>query len=491
MAKDTTHQTPKHYPPVITVLGHVDHGKTSLLDAIRKTSIAAREHGGITQKIGASSVTIDHDGHKRKLTFIDTPGHEIFTMMRSRGAQVADIGLLIVSSVDGVMPQTKESIAVLQQAAIPIIVVFTKVDVPEHNIEKVKQQVMRENILLEGLGGDTPYIEVSSKTGKNIKELLELILLVQELHLPFDPALITQPLQAVVIESRLDMKAGPKASVIVKKGTIRVRDEIEVGDVTGKVRTLLTDQGIQVQEATVGDAVEILGLTKVPQSGEVVHRKGEKPLSETLTQQQSSDGFQSFQKDARKTYILLIADTIGSLEAIEYPLPEGIEIVSKKTGEVSEADVIMAKSSVKAYEEGPDRFSFNARVRPDVLQAARLEKVLLKNYSIIYELLDELADVVEGKALALEEKIFGKAKIQASFPYEKQIVAGIKILEGRVAKGDKVRIERGDQVVGEGTVASLRQGKNQTSKVEAPNEAGIIISPQLDFTIGDMIICHG
>jgi translation initiation factor IF-2 len=464
------------FPPVVAVLGHVDHGKTTLLDTIRKTSIAAREHGGITQKIGASSVEIDHEGKKRRITFIDTPGHEAFSKMRGRGAQAADIGLLIVSSVDGVMPQTKESISLLKASGVPYIVVLTKSDSEQKNPEKAKQQLMAEQVLLEEYGGDVPAIEISSKTGLNIKELLDLILLVNDLHPKPDDISLASPLKAIVIESKQDPKAGAKASIVIKNGKIAVRDEVTTGQVSGKVRSLILDSGEQVKEAGIGEAVEVLGFDKAPSVGEMVTRGSESPLNEPNEEKAV--------RDEGAISLILVADTLGSLEAILASLPEKINVISKKTGEITTADVLLAKSV------GALVLGFNIKIRPDVAKLALTEKTLVKNYTIIYEMLQEIEDVVEGKRLSLLEEIYGVAQVLASFPFDKQVVMGIKVLEGRVAKGDKVRIERGDEVIGEGYINSVRVGKDQTSKVESPLEAGIIVGPAIDFAIGDMVICH-
>lgn len=466
------------FPPVVAVLGHVDHGKTTLLDTIRKTSIAEREHGGITQKIGASSVEIEHEGKKRWITFIDTPGHEAFAKMRGRGAQAADIGLLIVSSVDGVMPQTKESIGLLKASGVPYIVVLTKSDDPQKNPEKAKRDLMKEEILFEESGGDVPVIEVSSKTGANIKELLDLILLVDDLHPKSSDISEKGPLKAIVIESKQDPKAGPKATVVIKNGTISVRDEVTTGEVSGRVRNLILDSGKTTESAKVGDAVEILGFERAPSVGNVVYKGSEIKLLEDYEKEiraKNNDDYIS---------LILVADTLGSLEAIVASLPEKINIISKKTGDITTADVLLAKSI------GALVLGFNIKIKPDVASLSSTEKVLVKSYSIIYEMIDEINDVVEGKALSLLEEVYGVAQVLASFPFEKQKVLGVKVLEGRVAKGDKVRIERKDQVIGEGHINSVRQGKDQTSKVEAGQEAGIIIGPALDFAIGDMVICH-
>ncbi|MBI4098119.1 MAG: GTP-binding protein [Candidatus Levybacteria bacterium] len=476
------------FPPVVAVLGHVDHGKTTLLDTIRKTSVAKREHGGITQKIGASSVEIDHEGKKRLITFIDTPGHEAFAKMRGRGAQAADIGLLIVSCVDGVMPQTKESINLLKASGVAYIVVLTKSDDLGKNPEKAKQQLIKEKVMLEGYGGDVPVIEVSAKTGDNIKELLDLILLVNDLHPKAPEVSVNSSLSAIVIESKLDPKAGSKATIVIKNGQISLRDDITTGEVNGRVRSLLSDSGKPMHSATVGQAVEVLGFEKTPSVGNTVYKNNEKPATtetqnETETQKDVAQGRQK-PIDENIISLILVADTLGSLEAIIASLPPKINLISKKTGDITTADVLLAKSI------GALVLGFNIKIKPDVAKLASTEKVLVKSYSIIYEMLDEIKDVVEGKALSLLEEVYGTAKILASFPFNKQSVMGVKVLEGRVAKGDKVRIERGDQVIGEGHINSVRVGKEQTSKVETGQEAGIIVGPSIDFAIGDMVICH-
>lgn len=260
----------------------MDHGKTSLLDAIRKTNIAAREHGGITQKIGASQIETIHDGVNQRITFIDTPGHEAFSRMRSRGAQAADIGLLVVSAIDGVMPQTKEAISLLKDAKIPYIVVITKVDLPDHNVEKVKQQLLHLDVLLEGLGGNIPYIGVSAKTNYNIQALLDLILLFFELNDGGKNISPTDLFKAIIIESRLDQKMGVKATIIIKSGNLETRDDIVCDGITARVRLLINDKGEQMKNVGVGDAVEVLGFTTVPSVGATVTKKEKLIMSRYL-----------------------------------------------------------------------------------------------------------------------------------------------------------------------------------------------------------------
>jgi translation initiation factor IF-2 len=478
------------YPPVVAVVGHVDHGKTSLLDSIRKTTIASREHGGITQKIGASEVEIMHEGNKRKITFIDTPGHEAFSQMRGRGVQAADICLLVVSAVDGVMPQTKESIALLKNSKLPFIVVFTKIDDPNILLDKAKQQLISEDVVLEGYGGDVPYIEVSAKQNTNIKELLDLIILVYDLkkEANFYPFSKSGTFMGIVIESSLSQHSGPKATLVVKNGVLKVRDEVYTEKEKGKVKSLISHAGKQVQEASVGEAVEILGFEKVPAVGSVVSNtpkvveqleyKQEVPQGEVA----SLSPFDN--EDESMLSVVLCADTQGSLEAIINSIPEKVKFVIQKTGEIEVSDVLFAKST------GAIVLGFNVKAKPEVQNLARTEKVLVKTYTIIYEMIDEISDFVQGKLDALQEEIYGIAKILAKFPFDKTFVCGVKIAEGRLAKGDKVRILRGEEIVGESHITSVRKGKDQTSKIEQGDEGGIILTPYVDFTIGDMLISH-
>ena len=500
---DTKHsiQTSHFYPPVVAVLGHVDHGKTTLLDAIRKTNIAAHEFGGITQRIGASSVKHITEGQERKITFIDTPGHVAFMRMRGRGVQAADLGLLVVSTTDGVMPQTRESIKLLKDSKIPFIAVITKSDLPDKNPEKVKQQLLKEEVMLEGYGGDVPVIEVSAKAASdaakadtNIKELLELILLVFELKRE-NYSIENDEFKAIVIESRLDQKSGPRATIVIKSGSVLVGDDVKTEWSKARIRTIINDQGEHLNKASAGEAVEILGFETVPSVGNIVTKRHSgnqaKPEHPESPDTKGDSGVLSASwrvvprmTGAEGLSLVLCADTLGSLEAIVNALPKDISIVLQRTGEVSPADILFAKSV------GAIVIGFNIKVRNEIVKLATLEKVLFKNYTIIYELIDEINDVLKGKQLKVEEEIFGKAKVLASFPYEKTKVLGITVLEGRVARGDKARLTRRDEVIGESVVSSVRVGKNAISKVEKGHEAGIILSPFLDFVIEDMLIFH-
>lgn len=403
--------------------------------------------------------------------------------MRGRGAQAADIGLLIISAVDGVMPQTIESILLLKASKIPFIVVLTKSDSPEKNPEKVRQQLLKEEVMLENFGGEVPSIEVSAKTGSNVKQLLDLILLVFDLYKESGHYKLSENnnFEGVIIESRLDPRSGSKVTAIVKNGSINVKDEVLAENAKGKVKSLILDTGKQVEKATVGEAVEILGFESVPAVGSIVYRKDQNTAEVKIQEEEprKSEGEEHFLS------IILCADTQGSLEAIINSLPQNINIVLKKTGDIEASDIFFAKSV------GAIVLGFNIKMKSEIVTLAKTEKVILKGYTIIYEMINEISDFVQGKLESLQEEILGIAKVLARFPYEKTEVLGISVTEGRVAKGDKARILRKEEIIGESYVSSVRQGKEQISKAEKGQQAGIILAPHLDFTIGDMVICHG
>ena len=476
------------FPPVVAVLGHVDHGKTTLLDAIRKSSIAEREKGGITQAIGASSVEIEHEGSKRSITFIDTPGHEAFGMMRGRGAQAADLGLLIISLADSVKPQTRESIAVLKETETPFIVVLTKSDLPDVYPDKSKKDLAKDDVMVEGFGGDVPVIEVSAKTGNNIHELLDLILLMHDMRHKSEDEKISpsSPLKAIVIESKLDPRSGSKATVVIKNGSLKVRDMLSVEGNVFKVRNVLNTEGKNINEATIGEAVELFGFDKVPSVGSIVKNESEKldyvnPKSE---EPGSKEAVYRRVEEHKGLSVILVADTQGSLEAIVNSLPEGVKVIAQKTGEVTDADIMLAKST------GSLILSFNLKIKPNLAMLARTEKILVRNYEVIYELLEEIHDAQEGKLQSQMEQIYGTAKVLQKFPFDKTFAFGISVTDGRVAKGDHVRIMRGEEAIGETTINSVRIGKDPLSKVEKGKEAGIVFNAPLDIMVGDMILSH-
>jgi translation initiation factor IF-2 len=421
--------------------------------------------------------------------------------MRGRGVQAADIGLLIVSSVDGVKPQTIESINLLKNSKIPFIVVLTKSDDPNKLPDKAKDQLIKADVKLENYGGDVPFIEVSAKENTNIKELLDLILLVYEVkkHANFYPFTKTGPFMGIVIESKMDKQSGPRATLVIKNGVLKLKDEVYSDSLQtqqssnsqekGKVRNLISDTGKSLIEASVGQAVEVLGFEKVPVIGSVVtHTPQEvKPLvyKQDVQDQEIPAVLSPFDNpDQNVLSVVLCADTLGSIEAITNSIPEKVRFLVQKTGDIEVSDILFAKST------GAIVLGFNIKVKPEILKLAKTEKVLVKTYGIIYEMIDEISDFVQGKLESLQEEILGIGKVLAKFPFDKTFVCGVKVQEGRIAKGDKVRILRDDLVIGESHVNSIRKGKEQTSKAEAGEEAGIILSPFLDFTIGDMLISH-
>ncbi len=472
-------------PPIVTILGHVDHGKTSLLDFIRKSAIAAKEHGGITQHIGAYQVEFE----KKLITFIDTPGHAAFEKMRSRGANVADIAILVVAIDDGLMPQTLEAIKHIKNAKVPMIVAVNKIDLPGINqtaqLEKIKKQLSDNQVLVEEYGGDVPFVQVSAKTGVGVDKLLEMILLVAEVsELTGDKS--KAPV-GVVIESNIDKFKGPIATLLIRDGTLHKGDQIILGGVKGKIRGLFNFLGQAMDSASPSTPVEILGLEAVPAVGALLGQ-------EVNPNQKQKDAVRSLiekLRDQANTVlnVLIKADKQGSLEAIEDALNqfnadgEHIKVVQASTGEITEGDIKLA-ASVRAIVIG-----FNAKVLPAAQKQADTEQVLIRTYTIIYELIDEIEEVIESmlKVGALEE-IYGTAQIIAEFEYGKEgKIAGCKVLDGVISKGPKVKILRGEEVIGETKIKSLKKAKEEVVRVERGNECGMMFEPILDFKVGDVV----
>lgn len=471
-------------PPIVTILGHVDHGKTSLLDFIRKSSVVLKEHGGITQHIGAYQV--EHEG--KLITFIDTPGHAAFEKMRGRGARVADIAVLVVAVDDGVMPQTVEAIKHIQSAKIPMIVAVNKIDLPgidvKVQLEKIKKQLSDNEVLVEEYGGDTPIIPLSAKSGEGVDKLLEMITLVAEVsELQGDPDL---PPAGVVIEANLDKFKGPVATLLVRDGTLRKGDQILLGGVKGKIRGMIDYSGKQVDSVLPSTPVEILGLDSVPGVGAILGEEG-KVQSGGGKVQSLIDKLRA--QDNKVLNVVIKADKQGSLEAIEDALTkfnedgEHLKVVSSSTGDITEADVKLA-TGVHAIVIG-----FNNKVAPAAEKLAEVEGVLVRSYNIIYELIEEISEVVEGmlKVGALEE-VFGTAQIIAEFPYGDNLkIAGCRILDGVFTKGPKIKIIRGEEILGETKIKSLKKAKEEVQKVEKSDECGMMFEPSLDFQVGDVV----
>ena len=484
MKKKKTEVETSPRPPIVAVLGHVDHGKTTLLDTIRKSNVAAHEHGGITQHIGAYQT--------HNITFIDTPGHEAFAKMRSRGAKVADIALLVVAADDSVMPQTKESIEQIKAAGASMIVVMNKIDLPTAMPDKVKSDLAKNGVQVEGFGGDIPVALVSAKTGKGVPELLDLISLVAQMKgLDFAPE---APLEAVVIETRLDKGKGMVATVVVKKGTLKFGTLLfEGAKQVARVRAMFDEYGKSVTEAGPARPVEVLGFTTLPSVGSVLQTDEylEQKPQETVAQNApfTAENLPDWLKpvaeqEGRKLSIILKVDTAGSMEAIIAALPKQIELVTAAIGEISEADVLTAKSA-KAIIVG-----FNVKCPPSVEKLATAEKVVFRIYAIIYELLDELIEVVSGlkEVLAIEREL-GAGTVIAEFPFEKSRIAGTRVVSGRLARGDTVKIMRGEAEIARARIKSIRKGKEDVTKVEKLGvECGILFDKKVDFALQDAII---
>ena len=474
------------YPPVVSVLGHVDHGKTTLLDSFRKSNIVSGEAGGITQAIGASKIEILHDGEKRQITFIDTPGHEAFSNMRSHGVSAADIVLLVVASDDGIKPQTKESIEKILASKLPYIVVITKADAQGANIEKVKQQLATEGVLLEGLGGDVPFIAVSAKTGERIPELLDLIVIVYDFsEAKKDPSTL---FTGVVIEAKLDKRRGILASLIVKNGKILVGDKVYTDQKeVGKVRALIDTTGVQVKEALPGDAVEVLGLTEVLSAGSIINTlsANEAGIPAAFEKKVPVD-FLALLRDKKeeKLPVIIKTQTSGEFEAIRAALPDDIQVIFEGRGEISASDILMSRD-FNAIVVG-----FNVDIEKQAKVLAESNNTFYRTYNIIYNLLDELNDASALLKERAQRKIFGKAQILATFEGNEGQILGVRVTEGRLAVGDKIIVKKGESESTESNIMSLKQGKKDAKEIAKGNECGIMIDPKVDFTIGDMIISY-
>ena len=472
------------FPPVVSVLGHVDHGKTTLLDTIRKSSIANREAGGITQAIGASSVVVTHEGQKRTITFIDTPGHQAFSNMRSHGVSASDIVLLVVAANDGIKPQTKESIEKILASKLPFIAVITKMDAEGANIEKVKQELAKEGVLLEGLGGDVPFVGVSAKTGDKIADLLDLIIIVYDYaEVKKDAA---KEFTGVVIEAKQDKRRGALASLVVKDGTIRVGDKVFTENKeVGKVRALTDTTGQQVKEALPGSAVEILGLTEVLQAGSVINTKEIVNIAteKAVASHTTIDLMKILQtKQNEKLPVIVKTQTSGEFEAVLASLPEDVEVVFEGRGEISVSDILMSRDF------GAIVVGFNVDIEKQAKVLAEANKTFYRTYNIIYNLLDELSDAVALIKERAQRKTLGKAQILATFEGNEGQILGVRIQEGRLSVGDTIIITRGEEETAEAKITSLKQGKKDIKELGKGNECGIMIDPQVDFTIGDMVI---
>ncbi len=485
--------------PVVTVMGHVDHGKTSLLDTIRNTSVVDGEKGGITQHIGAYKVTTP----RGDIAFVDTPGHEAFTSMRARGAQVTDIVILVVAAEEGPKPQTIEAINHARAAQVPIIVAINKVDKPEANPEKVRQELSNYGLLSEEWGGDTIFVEVSAKKNLNIDKLLEMVLLQAEmLDLRANP---DKPAKGSIIEARLDKGRGPIATVLVQEGTLRVGDSFASKQHFGKVRALIDDHGRTMKEAGPSTPVEIIGFTAVPEAGDMFLVVDEKTARQTsdywLTKLRDGDlrkdariSLENFmssvaEADAKVLRIVLKADVQGSFEALKQSLENlstdeiKVQIIHSSVGAISKNDVMLAAAS-KAIIIG-----FNVKTEPKVSETAEQEKVDVRNYQIIYDVMDEVKKAMLGMlAPKYAEKSSGKAEVRQVFEISKLgTIAGCFVVEGRILSRSKGRVLRAGEVVHEGDISSLKRFKDDAKEVVSGQDCGIGLGAFKEYQEGDII----
>ncbi|MBA7472365.1 Translation initiation factor IF-2 [subsurface metagenome] len=487
-------------PPVVTIMGHVDHGKTRLLDAIRQTNVMATEVGGITQHIGAYQVEVNG----QKITFLDTPGHEAFTAMRARGAQVTDITILVVAADDGVMPQTLEAIDHARAAGVPIMVAINKIDKPEANPELVKQQLADAGLLIEEWGGDTVCVLTSAKEKKGISELLENLLVVAEMeNLRANPS---QPAVGVAIEANLDKTKGPLATVLVHDGTLRLGDTVVISTTWGRVKAMFNDMGKRVRKAGPATPVELLGLNSVPQVGDTLTTVAGEHQAQALiqkrqleAQRESSLTPKSVSLDnlfdqisagqVKELNVILKADVQGSIEPIRSSLEQlgaeavKVRVIHSGSGNITKSDVMLAIASKGLI------IGFNVDSEPGARRLAEVEGVGIRHYNIIYNLVDDVDKALKGMLEpSYVEVIDGRAEVRDIFPAgRKEKAAGVHVTEGKATRGVSTRLRRGEQVVVESVVSSLRRFKDNVKEVSAGYECGVVIEDFNEFQVGDIL----
>jgi translation initiation factor IF-2 len=493
-------------PPVVTVMGHVDHGKTSLLDAIRKARVAAGEAGGITQHIGAYQVEIEHSGEPRKITFLDTPGHEAFTAMRARGTKVTDVAVLVVAADDGVRPQTLEAISHARAAEVPIVVAINKIDKEGASPDRVKQELSEQNLLAEEWGGDVVMVPVSAIKGENIDKLLEMILLVTEVEdLQANPDRLAK---GTVIEAHLDKAKGPVATLLIQNGTLRTGDVVAAGPVLGKVRAMVDDAGHRLKEAGPSCAVEALGFSEVPTAGDefevypdeksaraVVGDRASDARATRLAQQMASRRVslaamsgQASEGELKELNLILKADVQGSVEAIlgsleQLPKDEvQVRVLLSAPGEITETDVDLAAAS------GAVIVGFNTSMASGAKRAADATGVDVRDYDVIYKLLEDIQMAMEGLLEPeMVEEPLGEAEVRAVFTIGKSAVAGCYITTGKLQRNCKVRVHRGKEIVFAGDLDSLRRNKDDVKEVATGFECGIGCDRFANWEEGDRI----
>ena len=478
-------------PPVVTIMGHVDHGKTSLLDYIRRTSVAAGEVGGITQRIGAYQVEVNGE----RVTFIDTPGHEAFTAMRARGAQATDIAVLVVAADDGLMPQSIEAIDHARAAGVPILVAINKIDRAEANPDRVKQQLTEHNLLVEEYGGDTICVPVSARTGEGVEELLSNIVALAEVsELRANP---NQPARGVVLEAELDKTRGPMATVLVRTGTVKVGDYVVAGASWGKVRALFDDRGRRVDAAGPSMPVKLMGFGRVPEPGDVLQAVPDETRARALVAEKASAGpgvtlenlsAQIQAGETKDLNLIIKADFQGSIDAIRNALQRvalanvRANVIHAAAGSVTESDVLLAAASDAII------IGFNTRSEPGALRVAEREKVEVRFYQIIYGLVEDVERSLRGLLEpTTREVVEGRAEVRQLFGIKGGNVAGSWVRDGRILRGALARLLRGGRVVFESRVSSLRHFREDVREMTAGFECGIVLEGYSDYREGDII----
>lgn len=487
-------------PPVVTIMGHVDHGKTTLLDGIRHSNLVGRESGGITQHIGAYRVF--HDG--RHITFIDTPGHEAFTKLRARGAKMTDIVILVVAADDGVMPQTREAINHAKAAGVPMIVAINKIDKPEADVEKVKQQLSKEGLLVEEWGGDIICVEVSAKEKTNLGELLEMILLLSDvIEIKANPKVKAQ---GVILEARLDTKKGPVATVIIQHGILKQGEAFISGTSFGKVRALFDEHGKVMKKAEPSMPVEVLGFSDVPLAGDLFQAVSDFKMAKQIVQYRLSlikkeepqrperltldDLFKKIEEGKVKGLPLIIkADVHGSVEVLADILPNlsndkvKIEIIHSATGNITESDVHLASASNAVI------IGYNTKPSQKVLDLAKEENVEIRSYNVIYQLTEDIKKALSGMLEpTLKETYLGKAEIRRTFNISRVgVIGGCYVLDGKIARNAEVKVIRGKEVIHQGRISSLKHLKDNVTEVKKDYECGIGLEKFKDIQEGDIL----
>ncbi len=488
-------------PPVVTIMGHVDHGKTTLLDAIRSSNLIEKERGGITQHIGAYRVFFNN----RFITFIDTPGHEAFTQLRARGARVTDIVVLVVAADDGVMPQTREAISHGRAAGVPIIVAINKIDKPEASADRVKQQLSKEGLLVEDWGGDVISVDVSAKEKTNLNELLEMILLLADvLEIKGNPKVEAQ---GVVLEARLDPKKGPLATVIIQHGTLSSGQAFISGITSGKVRALFDEIGRLIKKAELSMPVEILGYSDVPAAGDFFQvvpdletakrvvslrlskvKKEEPPRPEHFT---LDELFKKFaQGDIKELSLIIRADVQGSVEVLHDILPPlssekiKVKIIHSSTGSITESDVLLASASNAII------LGYNVKPSPKIMELAKQEKVEIRSYNIIYQLIEDIRRALTGMLEPVRKEVYlGRAEIRRLFQIPRVgTIAGCYVLDGKITRHAEVKVMRGQEIVHQGRISSLKRVKESVPEVSKGLECGISLEGFKDIQEGDVIV---